>query len=296
MYEDAREILNYLPIEPDGETRYIQHLDESFKTLYKAGDPVKPFSILPFHLLFTLAVQYKVHRISAWNNVQYQKDLKHCRTYGNGSMSVLEKNAPILDSNGVMPRDSSVRNLSLIQEGDLFNFLDLKNQVTEKAKKLIRIRGTYAHANGNIEENIDERIDEYLEVLREIQSCMKVVNVGIQDWGNQIKVGEFPLGGVFEKHFLASQFSPYDFGDVVGNLFESPKLDSKQRDEIVNMGLGFAHDQTVHALRTSAITNTDPGRRFNAVRALVENYELDIDLKNQIRQNETDPDILALLQ
>ena len=296
MHENAQGILNYLPIEPAGVTRYIQHLYGSFEALYNAGDPIKSFSILPFHLLFMLAVQYKVHRISAWDNDKYQNALKHCRTYGNDSMSVLEKNAPILDTNGVMPRDSSVRNLSLIQEGDLFSFFDLKNQVTKKAKKLIRIRGTYAHANGNIEQNIDERIGEYLEVLRAVQSYMATVNIGSQSWATEFEVGLSPLDGFFRDRFLSSQFSPYDFGDVVGNLFESPKLDSKQRDEIVNMGLEFAHDQTVHALRTSATNNTNSERRLNAIRALSENYELDENLKVQIRQNNTNPDILALLK
>ena len=295
MYEDAQEILNYLPIEPGGEKLYIQHLHGSFEALYNVGDPVKPFSILPFHLLFMLAVQYKVHRISAWDNSKYQKILKGCALHRGSYLPVLEKNAPIPNTNGVIPGNSSVRNLSFIKEGHLFRFFGLKKQDKNKAEKLIRIRGTYAHANGNIEDNIDERIGEYLEVLRAVQSRMQVVNVGIQDWGNQIKVGEFPLNDFFQKRFLSSQFSPYDFGDVVGNLVESPNLDSKQWNEIVDMGLEFAYDQTGHVLRTNAINNTGLGQRFNTVKVLSENYALDMDLKNQIRQNETDPKILALL-
>ena len=295
MSEDAQEIFKYLPIQSGDETLYIRHLYGSFETLYDAGDPVKPFAILPFHLLFILAVQYKVYRISAWDNDAYQEALKDCRIYGDDSQ-LLKENAPIPNKNGSMPSRSSVRNLSLIQESHLSNFFELKPPVIAKMSKLIYTRGTYAHANGNIEKNIDERIDEYLGVLKEIQSYMKAVNVGIQDWGDQIDIGEFPLAGFFKKRFLSSQFSPYDFGDIVGSLFESPNLDFEQWNEIADMGLGFAHDQTVNALRTSALNNTDLGQRFNAIRVLSENDELDIDLKNQIRQNETASDILALLQ
>lgn len=277
MYEDAQEIFDYLPIEAGSENLYIQHLSGAFQAVNEKDEPTKAFSILPFHLLFMLAVQYWVYRISAWNNVEYLKILQNCRTYRKEDRKILISNAPIPDATGVVSSNSSVRNLSKIKEAHLFHFFrifGLNEEIIKQAEVIVNIRGTYAHANGNIEENIEERIDEYLSILREIQKCMAAVNKGVQNWASEIEEGEFPLDDFFNERFLQSQFSPRDFGDVVGTLLEAEQLDFDQWEQIVNKGLELAYDQTIFELKyIVASDNFDDDKKFNADRILRENNE-----------------------
>lgn len=277
MYEEAQEIFEYLPIEAGSENLYIQHLSGAFQAVNEKDEPTKAFSVLPFHLLFMLAVQYWVYRISAWNNVEYFKILQNCRTYRKEDRKILISNAPIPDATGVVSSNSSVRNLSKIKEAHLFHFfkiLGLNEEIIKQAEVIVNIRGKYAHANGNIEENIEERIDEYLSILREIQKCMAAVNKGVQNWASEIEEGEFPLDDFFNKRFLQSQFSPRDFGDIVGTLLEAEQLDFDQWEQIVNKGLELAYDQTIFELKyIVASDNFDDGKKFNADRILRGNNE-----------------------
>ena len=194
MYEEAREILNYLPIEPRTETLYINHLWGAFEALIEKKEPVRAFSILPFHLLFMLAIQYKIYRISAWKNSEYLKILMNCRTYRYEDRIILIRNAPIPDKNGLISRESSVRNLSKIKEGHIFRLLkviDVDDLVIKKARILVDIRGTYAHANGIIEENIESRINEYLSIFQSVQLKMPPLNDQVADkWLADLEQGE----------------------------------------------------------------------------------------------------------
>ncbi len=276
MYEDAWEILNYLPIEPGSENLYIQHLFGAFQVLNEKDHPIRAFSVLPFHLLFMLAIQYRVYRMSAWKNNEYLEILKNCKTYRKEDRKTLNVNAPIVDSSGIISSNSSIRNLSKIKEFDLFKFfrvVGLDEKVVKQVKFLIDIRGKYAHANGNIEEDIEGRINEYFEVLVEIQKCMKVVNIEFQNWANEIEGGEYPLDDFFRERFLQSQFSPRDFGDIVGTLLKAEQLDFDQWTQVVNKGLDFSYDQTISALHELVENEIDDGKRFNAVRILQENDE-----------------------
>lgn len=65
MTEEAQEILNYLPLNTNTlESEYIDHLWEVASVLLDGSENVQSFSIMPFHLLFMLAIQYKALRIS----------------------------------------------------------------------------------------------------------------------------------------------------------------------------------------------------------------------------------------
>lgn len=252
MYEDAQEIFEYLPIEAGSENLYIQHLFGAFQAVNEKDEPTRAFSILPFHLLFMLAVQYHVYRISAWKNSEYLATLNDCRTYRKEDRKILSSNAPVADLSGVVQSDSSVRNLSKIKESHIFHFfkiIGLDEKFIKQAEILVDIRGTYAHANGNIENNIEVRINEYLGILEEIQKCMSEVNNGVQDWANEIEEGEFPLDDFFSERFLQSQFSPRDFGDIIGKMLETDKLDYKQWEQVVNKGLELAYEQTIFELK-----------------------------------------------
>lgn len=62
MVDDARDIFNYLPIRVNQvEQEYIDHLWSAFELL-SSGE--HSFAIMPFHLLFMLALQYKALRIA----------------------------------------------------------------------------------------------------------------------------------------------------------------------------------------------------------------------------------------
>ena len=64
MLEKAQEILDFLPIRrSEAEDEYINHLWESFLILDSGNKSVRPFLMMPFHLLFMLAIQSKVVRI-----------------------------------------------------------------------------------------------------------------------------------------------------------------------------------------------------------------------------------------
>lgn len=178
-YESARSISNFLPIEAGGEQEYIDHLWGAFETLIEKDEPVRAFAILPFHLLFMFSVQYKVHRLSAYDPESYRKTLGTCRFKDPGDEEVLLMNPPIPDENGIVSADCSVRNLSFIDEKklfDFFNIIKIDRNLVDKAVELIKIRGSYAHANGNIEDNIEQRIDEYLDVLVEIENKICPLN------------------------------------------------------------------------------------------------------------------------
>jgi len=145
-------------------------------------------------LLFMFAVQYKVHRISAYDKKQYLTTLSTCWLYDEGHKEVLQLNPPIPDIHGNVLGASSVRNLSFIPEKNLFSFMRIVGAGEEtilKAIELVKIRSSYAHANGNIEENIEERIDDYLMVLQEFQSRMCPINdVLASKWKGEIEPEE----------------------------------------------------------------------------------------------------------
>lgn len=274
MYEEAQEIFDYLPIEAGSENLYTRHLFGAFRVVNEEDEPIRAFSVLPFHLLFMLAVQYRIYRISAWKNSEYLSMLSNCRTYTNEDRKVLIANAPIADSAGVISSNSSVRNLSKINEAHLFKFFEiigLGEEVIERAKILVGIRGMYAHANGNIEENIEASIGEYLDILKEIQKCMSEVNKDMQNWVDEIEEDEFPLDDFFRERFLQSQFSPSDFGDIVEGLLKSEKINSDQWDQIVNKGIEISYEKTFAAIRNIEKNDLDSNRRLKATRILREN-------------------------
>lgn len=222
MYEEAYEVLDYLPRDAGGESAYIGHLWGAFAALMEKEEPISAFAILPFHLLFMLSVQGKVYRISAFDTKSYLTTLASCGRINAGNRKVLEENPPIPDAQGTIPSRCSVRNLSLLPEKQLFDFLRLigANNVTiDKAIDLVEIRGTYAHANGNIEKHIEERVDMYLDVLRSIQKGMIKLNDAIaQQWLSELSEEE-DLKAFVENRLSASMLDPIDFRSGELTLF-----------------------------------------------------------------------------
>lgn len=228
MYEAALGMLDYLPIEAGAENRYIGHLWGAFEAVIEKEEPVRAFSILPFHLLFMLAVQFKTHRISAWKNHEYLEVLKSCRLYRKEDRKIVTTNAPIVDEHGLIPSGSSVRNLSKIKESHLFHFfriIGLDENIIKRAFVSIEIRGSYAHANGNIEEEIEARIDEYLGMLRAIQACCLKINDELAyDWLAEFTL-EDDLKNFVEERLLGSYLCSADFGSGMLKEYFSSAID-----------------------------------------------------------------------
>ncbi|MBP6882258.1 MAG: hypothetical protein KBC15_01755 [Candidatus Levybacteria bacterium] len=209
MDERYYEIFDFLPLEPASLGPYIDHLWGAFLALIEKEHPVKPFAILPFHLLCMFAIQYKVFRISAFHAEDYLTTLGSCSVRKPNDLEMLRQNPPIRDNGGVIPSHCLVSNLSYIPEGKLFDFLKIINvdsEVVEKGKELVKIRSTYAHANGNIEENIESRIEQYFSILRLIQPKMLKLNDSVAErWLEEMGMeedGEYYISQHLSEEYL----------------------------------------------------------------------------------------------
>lgn len=304
MYEDAQEIFDYLPVEAGSESRYIKQLWDAFILLSEAKDDVPYFSIVPFHLLFMLAVQYKAYRLSAWNPQFFlgQINSNQCRTYGSENKQQLLNNIPLNKNSIWDTTQSSVKTLSLINEKDLFNVFDIvgiDKDIIDSACALVDSRNDRLHANGEIDEEAENKISEYLKILRHLQEkCnTRAINIAIQgNWAEEIEEGMLSLDEFFQEKFLYSQFSKMDFGEVIGEMLASDNLDFEQWEQVVQKGLDLAYSQTIEALKLISQNEIDNGKRFNAIRVLQENGEIDEERKKSIIETEKDKEILELLK
>lgn len=224
-----------------------------------------------------LAVQYKIYRLSAFDRKWYLKKLDECKPW-KVDKKVLEENAPLENKDGIIIATSSVRNLSLIKEKQLFDFFDVlkfEKEVIEKAKDLVEVRGKYAHANGNIEEDVGSRIESYLQILDSIQLKFEKVNKALQIWseevtqngGNDYK----SLDEFFVQRFLKSQFSPRDFGDVIKSLLINCNLD--QLRIIADKGIDLSPRKTILALQYIVNSDLEEDKKNEAKAILKENGE-----------------------
>lgn len=273
ILEIKRDLFDYLPIEAGNENLYIQHLWGAFEAIIEKDEPVRAFAVFPFHLLFMLAVQYKVYRLSAFNKAEYLKKLVDCDIH-KINKKVLEDNPPI-EISGIISSLSSVRNLSLIKEKKLFDFFDIvevDKKLIEEAKNLVEVRGTYAHANGNIEKDIGSRIKQYLKILESIQSKFKKINQGIQNWCVEVENNSSSAEIFLQERFLYSQFSPRDFGDVIDDLLAAKRIQKDKWIEIINKGLELSYDKTIKILYDIA-SNHNNIHRKRAISILKENGE-----------------------
>lgn len=228
MYDDALAIFDYLPIDAGSHSLYINHLWTAFEGLLEKGDPAQAFAILPYHLLFMFAVQYKVYRLSAYNPTRYAEILRGCHLHDKKQRPVLEANPPIPGINGIISSACSVVNLSMLSEKHLFKFLritGIDDTLLERAETLVEIRGSYAHANGNIEEDLESRINEYIDVLRDIQVSMTPINDLLADtWVGEIApdetTNEFVQARLRDSHTCRADFENGKLAANFGAILE----------------------------------------------------------------------------
>ena len=286
MNEDAKEIFDYLPIRRDTtENDYINHLWEAFTVLDESDEAARPFAVMPFHLLFMMAVQYKVLRIA-----KAQKQASDLFFSGVGGRSKTQ----------LLSEQRSVFDIALIHERtipEIFQLIGLNVTEIKKIKGLIDERNdNLAHAKGGIERDFEKKINEYISAIDLIQKCCPNINQElIDEWISEIQIGD-DMSQFLERHFFDYRLTPSDFGDIIGNLLGAERLDFDQWQQVVDKGLELSYDQTILALRTIAKKDLYDGKRYNAVRILQENDEIDKEFKRSILENENDVEILELLK
>jgi len=200
--EEAYEVFDYLPINKRSSTEqdYIDHLWQSFLVLSESTNPTTvAFSVFPFHLLFMLSVQYKVLRISKFNQKEYQLVFTFGHTRG-GNDDIL---AP-----------DSVFQLGTIKESSLFDFLKLVNldsEMIKSCKAMVKNRNDQmAHAKGGIESDPEARILQYLDMLKQIQNCFLSVNNEIaKTWLKEMGTGQDGME-YMESHLANDYLCPAD--------------------------------------------------------------------------------------
>jgi hypothetical protein len=221
MNEDAQEIFDYLPINiSKPEADYIDHLWNAFVALDQTDNSARPFIMMPFHLLFMLALQYKVLRIAREQKNDY--DLAF-------TMEI-----PREDQRAVL-NPGSAFDLGLLNESKLIDLLKIVGMTPEKVREiklLVRNRNdNLAHAKGGIEPDPDERIDQYIDALRTLQPFLTPHNNRIAThWLNEIGEEEV-LNEFVDDRLPGSQLCPADFraGDLtMFNIDEDAPLEEWQ--------------------------------------------------------------------
>lgn len=201
MYEAAQEIFDYLPINKSKpEADYIDHLWNAFLALDNTDNSARPFIMMPFHLLFMLALQFKVLRISRERKSDYD-------------LAFTMEN-PREDQRAVLTPGSAF-DLALLNESkliDLLKIVGISADRVREIKLLVRNRNdNLAHAKGGIEPEPNERIDQYLGALRDLQTFFVPHNDRIaEQWLSEI-TEEDDLSDYVDSCLPESQLCPADF-------------------------------------------------------------------------------------
>ncbi len=205
MYENAQEIFNYLPIRKNKlEQDYIEHLWKSYAVLDEGDEISRPFAVMPFHLLFMLAIQYRVLRI-----YKEQKE-----KYG----LVLTTKNPRDEERDILAPESPFA-IAFLGESEIVDFLKIAGLSSDDArsikKSIIRYRNDkIAHAKGFIETNIEKKITEYFEWLETLQTVNRLINQCIANaWLTEIQIDD-NLDEFLEARFLNSCITPKDLRDI----------------------------------------------------------------------------------
>ncbi len=286
MYVGAEDLLNYVPIRRSPpEDNYINHLWAALATLDGTDELVRPFGMMPLHLLFMLALQYKVLRIAT----------KHPP-----AMELFFASVGGRDKQTLLRTERSVFDIALINERTIpeaLRLVGLEPSKIKQIKELVdRRNNELAHARGGIEPNIDSRVQEYVGVFVNIQTCFTEANqILAREWVAELQEGD-DIDLYFGSRFLESGISPADFGDTVTILLSAEHINEEQWQQILNKSLGLAYDQTNVALRTIADQHPSPTMRLRAIRGLVNNGELDNETIAGLLGKETDAVNMELLR
>lgn len=204
--DEAFEIFDYLPINKQLlEEGYISYLWNTFTVISECNSSAQPYAIMPFHLLFMLALQYKVMRIA-------RAYAKHC-DLAFALIGGREKDT-------LLGNSRSVFSLASINERtlpDLFKLVNLDKEVIKRIKEIVDHRNeTLAHAKGSIESDPARKIQDYLEILRKLQKHMiRLNNKVAKKWLSEMEPGESGVEYI-EWHLAEEYLCPADMQQ--GNL------------------------------------------------------------------------------
>ena len=201
MYEAAQEIFDYLPINKSKpEADYIDHLWNTFLALDNTDNSARPFVMMPFHLLFMLALQFKGARLAKM--FPDAVDLFFAGVGGRNKDKLLNPKRAAFD-------------LALVNERtlpELFRLVGFSDEKTQKVKNLIDDRNNnLAHAKGGSEIDPDGKIEQYLDVLKGLQPFFVPHNDRIaEQWLSEI-TEEDDLNDYVDSCLPESQLCPADF-------------------------------------------------------------------------------------
>lgn len=213
MYENAQEIFSHLPIRKNQlESDYIDHLWSAFSVLDESDTSARAFSLMPFHLLFMMVVQYKVLRIAKIHNKACE--LFFCGVAGRSKKELLSDHLSVFD-------------IALINERtipEVFQLIDLEPEKINLIKKIIDDRNDrLAHAKGGIEQEPDEKITLYIEALQNIRSNFYFMNQQIAENLLSDLTGEDDITQLLEALLSSHALDENDLGEVANILLESEK-------------------------------------------------------------------------
>lgn len=281
MYEDAQEIFEYLPIRRnEAENEYINQLQDTFELLEKSNRlwskdkngfavldekliNARPFALMPFHLLFMMAIQYKVLRISDINNIA--TNLFFSTDGGRYKNKLLSENKSVFDLSNIKERTLP----------EVFQLIGLSNNKILEIKDLIDKRNNnLAHANGNSTSiNLENSIGEYLNLIRVIQELFLQANGELADKLILEVKSDDDMGEFIEEYLLNHRLNMRDFSDLIDRILESEKLNHEQWEQVVSKGLELSYEKTVQKLKSLEILVKDENRRERIAEILYANGE-----------------------
>jgi len=201
MLEEADYILNYLPMrcKSELEDEYIQYLRGAVIVLSEDRVSSVEFALMPFHMLFMLAMQYKALRVSRAMPERYEL------IYTLRNLRAEEQ---------CLLTPSSAFDFSKLQEScffDIFTLLKVDDALIRDAKNLVRRRNDLAHANGIIDADPQGTISEYFQVLKKLQPyCLDMNDAIAGEWLCELQEGE-NKNEFMEARLASSYLCPADF-------------------------------------------------------------------------------------
>ncbi len=214
-------ILKFLPIRCDlTEASYIKYLSNSFDKLSNKiddSDISDGFAIIPFHLLFMMALHYRALRIFKDQSENYRLAMT-LKNKTNENQAIFDPSSPF--------------DFSLFGESEVLHFFKLvgcENDKLGKIKSLIKERNNLAHASGNIEINPEKKCEEYLRRLEEIQKLFSKSNQSLADEFLKELEEDEDIKQFFEIRFESYLINEHDYKEIVRIFIECGRLNENQR-------------------------------------------------------------------
>ena len=192
------------------ENDYIDHFWQSFSILDGSESVARPFAMMPFHLLFMLALQFKALRLAKL--FPQSTDLFFAGVGGRDKAKLLNPERSVFD-------------FALINERtlpEIFRLVNMPDQAIGSIKSLIDGRNRdLAHARGGTETDPEGKVEQYLNGLKGVQTHFSEANDHIaEQWLSEI-VDEEVLSDFVELRLLDSQLCPADFRDGLLIVFNA---------------------------------------------------------------------------